>query len=515
MSATSRPQVTVVGDALLDVDWIGTVDRVCPDAPAPVLEPVTEVHRPGGAALAARFAAEAGAAVTLVTALGDDDAGEVVRAELAAVGVDLVDLRLAGPTPVKLRLRAAGQSLARVDRGCRPVLAPGAWPTAATEALTTADAVLVSDYGRGMAAVPAFGALLPSLSQSTAVVWDPHVSGPRPPGTGLDLLVPNLAEAAHLAGEEAPDDPDALASVLASRFECAVALTTGAAGAVLARPGGDPVQVTVPPVTGDACGAGDRFAATVTVRRARRSPLHDAVRPSAAAARTQVAAGAPGGVTGARARLVPHSTAAAWSSRADRQQAGGQAGGRAGGSPGGWAGRPAAPVRVLPTAGGSGPPGTDGDDPAALCTSVRAEGGTVVAAGGCFDVLHAGHVRLLESARRLGDCLVVCLNGDLSVRRLKGRHRPVNPVGDRRAVLAGLSCVDAVVVFDEDTPCAVLEQIRPHLFVKGADHVGSDIPEREVLARWGGRVVFVPLVSGRSTTRILQAAASMATPPAG
>ncbi|MFP3902429.1 MAG: PfkB family carbohydrate kinase, partial [Acidimicrobiia bacterium] len=276
MSATPRPQVTVIGDALLDVDWTGTVDRVCPDAPAPVLEPDSEVHRPGGAALAARFAAEAGAAVTLVTALGDDDAGEVVRAELAAMGVDLVDLRLAGPTPVKLRLRAAGQSLVRVDRGCRPVLAPGAWPGAATEALTTADAVLVSDYGRGMAAVPAFGALLPSLSSSTPVVWDPHVNGPRPPGAGLDLLVPNLAEAAHLVGEEAPREPEPLARVLASRFGCAVALTTGAAGAVLARPGADPVRVPVPPVTGDACGAGDRFAATVTVRRARRTPVHGA-----------------------------------------------------------------------------------------------------------------------------------------------------------------------------------------------------------------------------------------------
>lgn len=496
MSGASRPRVAVVGDALLDVDWTGRVERVCPDAPAPVLEHDADVHRPGGAALAARFAAESGAAVTLVTALGDDDAGTVVRHELAAAGVSVVDLGLAGPTPVKLRLRAAGQSLVRVDRGCRPVLSPGGWSDSATDALRAAEAVLVSDYGRGLAAVPALGTLLPALTPAVPVVWDPHVRGPRPPD-GLDLLVPNLAEAAHLVGDEARDstDPCALAAVLASRFGCAVALTAGESGAVFTRPGEEPVLVPVPRVTGDACGAGDRFAATLTVERARRAPLHDAVRPSMAAARTQVSAGAPGGLTGARARLVPGDA----SELPDDVRAL----------------RPVEPGRVLPTARGPATPHADGDDPLALCAAVRATGGTVVAAGGCFDVLHAGHVRLLEGARLLGDCLVVCLNGDLSVRRLKGRHRPVNPVDDRRTVLAGLSCVDAVVVFDEDAPCAVLEHLRPHLFVKGADHAGGDIPERDVLSRWGGQVVFVPLVSGRSTTRILQAGAARAGLPAG
>ncbi|HET8621072.1 MAG TPA: D-glycero-beta-D-manno-heptose 1-phosphate adenylyltransferase, partial [Acidimicrobiales bacterium] len=118
---------------------------------------------------------------------------------------------------------------------------------------------------------------------------------------------------------------------------------------------------------------------------------------------------------------------------------------------------------------------------------------------------------LLETARRLGDCLIVCVNGDLSVRRLKGRHRPVNPVEDRVAVLAALAPVDAVTVFEEDTPAEALAALRPHVFVKGADHAdaaGGEIPEAAVLRRWGGEVVFVPLVPGRSTTRILQAAAT-------
>jgi rfaE bifunctional protein nucleotidyltransferase chain/domain len=134
----------------------------------------------------------------------------------------------------------------------------------------------------------------------------------------------------------------------------------------------------------------------------------------------------------------------------------------------------------------------------------------LVAAGGCFDVLHAGHVRLLEAARALGDELVVCLNGDLSVRRLKGRHRPINRVEDRAAVLRGLACVDDVVVFEEDTPCEVLGRIRPDVFVKGGDYAGEPLPEREVLAAWGGRVVLLPTYPGRSTSRILHAAAAEA-----
>ena len=132
----------------------------------------------------------------------------------------------------------------------------------------------------------------------------------------------------------------------------------------------------------------------------------------------------------------------------------------------------------------------------------------MVAAGGCFDVLHAGHVQLLEHARSLGDHLVVLVNGDASLRRLKGPGRPLNPVADRVAILRSLACVDDVVAFDEDTPCRALRALRPHLFVKGADYEGTDMEERQVMARWGGQVVLVPLVDGRSTSRLIDSAAA-------
>ena len=141
-----------------------------------------------------------------------------------------------------------------------------------------------------------------------------------------------------------------------------------------------------------------------------------------------------------------------------------------------------------------------------LARRVRAAGGTVVATGGCFDLLHAGHVSLLQTARSLGDCLIVCLNSDDSVRRLKGSGRPLNHAADRIAVLAALDCVDAIAVFGEDTPCEVLDQLRPDIWVKGGDYDGRELPEAALLETWGGVTVTVPYLSGRSTTRLAAAA---------
>ena len=146
-----------------------------------------------------------------------------------------------------------------------------------------------------------------------------------------------------------------------------------------------------------------------------------------------------------------------------------------------------------------------------LVERVRARGGTVVATGGCFDLLHAGHVAMLRAARGLGDCLVVLLNSDRSVRRLKGPDRPLQTEADRREVLAALGFVDDVIVFDEDTPVAALQALRPDVFVKGADYRTEDLPEAAVLAEWGGEAVVVPYLGGRSTTRLVEEVVSRAT----
>jgi rfaE bifunctional protein nucleotidyltransferase chain/domain len=148
------------------------------------------------------------------------------------------------------------------------------------------------------------------------------------------------------------------------------------------------------------------------------------------------------------------------------------------------------------------------DDAFDLARRVRERGGRVVATGGCFDLLHAGHVRTLEAARALGDCLIVCLNSDDSIRRLKGSDRPLVQQVERAAVLRALRWVDAVVVFDEDTPAAVLERLRPDVFAKGGDYSVDELPEAHLLARWGGETAILPFVEGHSTTRLLAEAAA-------
>jgi len=141
-------------------------------------------------------------------------------------------------------------------------------------------------------------------------------------------------------------------------------------------------------------------------------------------------------------------------------------------------------------------------DARSVARAVRASGGTVVATGGCFDLLHAGHARTLAAARALGDCLIVCLNSDESVRSLKGPERPIMNEDDRRDLLLALECVDAVAVFEESTPEAVLRRIMPDIWVKGGDYVADELPETAVLAEWGARTVTVPYYPGRSTTRL-------------
>jgi rfaE bifunctional protein nucleotidyltransferase chain/domain len=137
---------------------------------------------------------------------------------------------------------------------------------------------------------------------------------------------------------------------------------------------------------------------------------------------------------------------------------------------------------------------------------VRAAGGTVVATGGCFDLLHPGHVATLRAARGLGDCLVVCINSDESVRRLKGPSRPLVTATDRARVLEALEFVDAVVVFDEDTPAEVLDRLRPDVWAKGGDYAGRELPEAAVLEGWGGQAVVLPFVDGKSSTRLIEEA---------
>jgi rfaE bifunctional protein nucleotidyltransferase chain/domain len=379
--------------------------------------------------------------------------------------VRVCDLGLRGPTPEKVRILAGGHPLARLDRGGAPQ-GCGPLTPAARAALAAADAVLVSDYGRGVVAEPTVRAALGAL-RDAPIVWDPHPRGPAPV-PGCLLVTPNAAEAERAAPRAAAGDglgaQEARARALRDAWSAVdVCVTLGARGALLVGGAGPALAVPAARLAaGDPCRAGDRFAATAAGRLAAGAQPSEAVRAAVAAATAFVGAG------GAR----------------------------------GWS------IGTLPAAA----PG--GEDARTLAARVRAAGGTVVATGGCFDLLHAGHVGTLEAARALGDCLVVCLNSDASVRRLKGRERPLVGEADRVAVIAALRCVDAVVVFEEDDPRAILRELRPHVWVKGGDYGLDQLPEAATLAEWDGRAVVVPYVAGRSTTRLIEDARGRGSVPA-
>ena len=475
--------LVVVGDALLDRDMDGHASRLVPDAPAPVLDDVVETRRPGGAALAALLAALDGTPVVLLAPFGDDPASAAVRTMLEP-WLSVVPLPLRGPLQEKTRFRASGQTLLRVDS---PAGSAGPAGPEAADAISGAGGLLVSDYGRGATADPRLRGWLAARARRAPLVWDPHPRGSDPvPGTRV--VTPNHSEAAAAAGPgQLPKGPvissaAAAARRLLSRWQVdAVAVTLGAAGALLAAPGSAaPLVVPAQPAgDADSCGAGDRFAAAVAAALRAGALLSEAIIQATAAASEFLAQGGVARLPGPQAQATAPGAAR-------------------------LAGR-------LPP-GSAAPPGTGTEEALRVAGAVRRGGGTVVATGGCFDVLHAGHISMLTAARALGDCLVVCLNSDASVRRLKGDGRPFNTAADRAAVLTALACVDCVLIFDEDTPAAALRRLRPGVWVKGGDYSGQDLPEASVLGAWGGQAVTVPYLDGRSTTGLYTAAMALGEP---
>ncbi|MEE2523541.1 PfkB family carbohydrate kinase [Pseudarthrobacter sp. J75] len=451
-------RIVVVGDVLLDVDVQGEATRLCPDAPVPVVDVARTRRRAGGAGLVARMLVEDGHAVTLVTVMSDDDSRLPLERALAGVRV------VAGPsgarTPVKTRVQAGQQAVVRVDEGCEPAPVPAVTP-AMLAAIRQAGAIVVADYGRGLARNGELRELLAELADDVPIVWDPHPAGAEPVA-GVAVVTPNLAEARKFAGTAGATASTGHAGELASELlrqwsSRAVLVTMGAQGATLvSRRNPEPLVLPAPrTAVSDPCGAGDRLAASLAVRLLEGHSVPDA------------------------AVLAVHD-AAEFLGR---------------GGVGSLQDRPAAVEHP--------------SEAAALAAAVRADGGVVVATGGCFDLLHAGHVRALAAARAMGDCLVVCLNSDASVRRLKGEQRPIMNQQDRLELLLALECVDAVEIFDEDTPEKCLAGFRPDVWVKGGDYDGERLPEAALVESWGGRCETVPYHPARSTTGLADALAKV------
>ena len=483
---THAGPLVVIGDALLDRDLDGTASPLCPDAPAPVLDDLIETRRPGGAALAALLASGDGHPVLLIAPFGDDPASVTVRG-LLEPHVTVVPVPLDGPLPDKARFRAGGQVLLRADGPARP----GPATREAAEAIASAGTLLVSDYGRGVTADERIRTALAGRAARVPLVWDPHPRGAVPvPGTRLATPNHREARAAAVGPGPPPGGPQPPGPARGGPRPGAALRGRGR------RPAAQPL----------ACRRRGRHPGP-----ARHAPRPGQPRP---ADRARPAGAGRGHLRGrgplrGRSRGGPGRRRPAVGGRGDRDRSRDRLPGRGRRGPAPTRGRRGhRPAGARHTAGSATAAGGGAEDPVALAARIHAGGGTVVAAGGCFDVLHAGHVSLLQAARSLGDCLIVCLNSDESVRRLKGAGRPLTPAADRVALLSALHCVDAVLVFGEDTPRAALQRLRPDLWVKGGDYEGQILPETDLLSSWGGQAVTVPYLAGRSTTRLQAAGAA-------
>lgn len=459
--------LAIIGDSILDVDILGSASRLSPEAPVPVVDAERQVQRPGGAGLAAVLAARTEAQVVLITGIASDDAGRRLHELLVAAGVRVLALPMSGMTVTKTRIRARGQSMLRVDRGdAAPI--DGPLPAAVTHVLAGARAICVADYGAGVTALPAIRAALTDSASRVPVVWDPHPRGAAPV-PGCALVTPNVEEARHFCGPTTSGDGGE--ALLQKWGAGAVCITRGAHGARVYGPRTGPHHVGVPQGSAagaaDVCGAGDRFAVAAAVALGDGADPVAAVQAAVAVAARFVAAG------GAAAVSTPvcakGSDVLVEGSRLED------------------------PAAV---------------DAVALAARLRRDGRTVVATGGCFDLLHTGHIRLLRQARELGDALIVLVNSDASVRALKGAGRPVMRDADRARVLAALACVDAVTIFEGLTPERMLETLRPDIWVKGGDYVAAELPEADVVYRHGGEVVILPTVAGYSSSRLIAAVTS-------
>lgn len=463
----SGRRVICLGDVMLDRFLYGEASRLSPEAPVPVVRLARTQSMAGGAGNVARNILALGGEARLIGLVGNDAEGAELTALLGDAAHLLPDARRR--TTVKLRVIAARQQVVRVDaEERREADAAEAEAIAAKLAglLPGAGALILSDYGKGVL-TPAVlaGAITTARKLGIAVLADPK-GRDFARYAGATCLTPNASELAEATGLPVGTDAEceaAARAVLAAVDVAAVLATRSEKGMMLVRR--DAPAIAIPAMARevfDVSGAGDTVIATLALGVAAGLSLEGAMRAANAAA---------GVVVG---KLGTATCSAAELDHALREQEG-------------------ATGEILTW-------------PAAqrLVQSWRDQGLRVGFANGCFDILHAGHTRMLRAARATCDRLVVALNDDASVTRLKGAARPVNPLEDRAAVIAALASVDAVIAFPQDTPLEAILALRPDRLFKGRDYTLDQVVGAPEVASWGGRTVLLDLLPGRSTTRILE-----------
>jgi len=467
--------ILCVGDVMLDRFQHGEIDRISPEAPVPVIRLRHLREMPGGAGNVAGNIASLGGRATLIGVAGQDAAGDALsRLLLAQPGVTDALIRSPHrPTICKTRFIAGRQQIVRADDESSDTLHPDeiAALCAAIDAhLPNVHAVILSDYGKGVLSKPVLAhAIDVARAAGIAIFVDPK-SDDFSRYRGATCITPNAREFAAAArapvGTEA-DIAAAAARLLDEAAADAILVTRSEKGMTLVERGGAVLSVPARArEVFDVSGAGDTVIAALALACASGRSLAQAMHIANAAAGVVVS---KLGTATANIAEVMHELAA------QSEQAGGR-----------------------------GVPGLQPPDAAKnLVVHWRGQGLHVGFTNGCFDILHPGHVSLLAFARSHCDRLVVALNTDESVRRLKGPSRPVNTLEQRAQVMAAIRFVDCVVAFGEDTPAEIIRALLPDVLVKGADYAMAEVVGGDIVRAAGGRVILADLVAGQSTTGII------------
>ncbi|MFQ5959049.1 MAG: D-glycero-beta-D-manno-heptose-7-phosphate kinase [Alphaproteobacteria bacterium] len=465
----ANSRVLCAGDVMLDRFVYGEVSRISPEAPIPVFRITREAAMLGGAGNVVRNATALGATACFVAVVGNDPVGrELTRMVGAEDGVEpYLLVERDRPSTVKTRYIADGQQLLRADsETTRPITAKSAerLVRTASEEIPGCDVAVLSDYAKGALGPDTIEALIAAARDAgKPVVVDPK-GGDFSRYRGATVITPNGRELARATGVAADGDAGVTAAAreLIERCEIgSVVVTRGRDGMSVVDAGGGALHLRAAArEVFDVSGAGDTVVATLAAALGRGAPLGDAAR---------LANHAAGIVVGKVGTAVAHAADLLHALHADE-----------------WS---AIEAKVVPLAGAL-----------ERVERWRRKGERIGFTNGCFDLLHPGHVSLLTQAKAACDRLVVGLNDDASVARLKGPDRPIQQETARTQVLASLASVDLVVVFAEDTPMALLEALRPEVLVKGADYSLDAVVGADLVRSYGGKVVLAELAPGHSTT---------------
>lgn len=457
-------KVLVIGDMMLDRYWHGATTRISPEAPVPVVKVGQIEDRPGGAGNVALNVATLGAPVWVIGATGDDEAADALQTRLESVGIYCDFARLPGvPTITKLRVVSQNQQLIRLDHEDEFAgLSPDVIEEKASQLMKNVGALVLSDYNKGTLQ-GCQQLILLARTHNIPVLVDPKgCSFER--YRGASVITPNLKEFETVVGPCRSEK-----ELVQKGQELMTELELGALLITRSEHGMTLLRVAEPEVhfpakareVFDVTGAGDTVISVLAAALAAGTPLPQA------AALANIAAGIVVAKLGTASVSMPELR------REMNRQLGAERG--------------AVTREQLLLA----------------VADARAHGEKIVFTNGCFDILHAGHVGYLEDARKQGDRLVLAINGDASVTRLKGEGRPINPVDRRMAVLAGLEAVDWVVSFDEDTPEDLIRAIKPEVLVKGGDYTLEEVVGAPIVQGYGGEVKVLSFLDNCSTTAIV------------